>query len=368
MTKKYFGQLNYTLGNEDTSVDLDIIKRLGSKSVFSIAGCGSRALPLLEQCENIVLNDVGPYQLSLSRLRAALYKCQELDYQDFLIFFDFAPYHAQDNSHRRKEIFHQLDLDESDREFFTGVFTEINWSSLLYYGRWERTFQTLNKAIRIILKKDHDKIFSFHDLEEQRKFYHEKFANINWKALLFLLGNKSVFNALLYKGDFIVKNYPESHFEYYKKSFDNLFLNSLARESFFAHLCFHGKVTHCDGNPIEAWESNYNAVKERIKQSEQCFEMVQGNMVELLSSPLYQDQFDYLSLSDVPSYFGGEVEKNFLQEMAPALKSGGVVCMRHYLRRPECDRSGFQDITSDFSELVLREKVGVYRFELLKKL
>jgi len=366
VTKKYFGQLNYTLGNEDTSIDLEIIKRLNSKSVFSIAGCGSRALPLLEQCDNLVLNDVGPYQLALSRLRAALYK--NLSFQDFLLFFDYPPYHSQDNSRRRKEIFYQLDLDENDRDFFLGVFSEIKWASLLYYGKWERTFQTLSKALRIILKKEHDKIFSFHNLEEQREYYYKDFANLNWKALLFLLGNKSVFNALLYKGDFIVKNYPESHFEYYKQSFENLFTHSLARESFFAHLCFYGRVTHSDGNPVEAWEDNFNSVKKKILDSESCFEMVQGNMVELLHSPLYENQFDYFSLSDVPSYFQDDVEKNFLQEISPALKKGGVVCLRHYLRAANCNKEGFKDITSEFSELCLQEKVGVYRFELLQKL
>ncbi len=365
MTKKYFGALNYTLGNEDTSVDLEIIKRLGSKNVFSIAGCGSRALPLLEQCDQIVLNDVGPYQLALSRLRAALYR--DLDFQDFLLFFDYPPYHSQDNSRRRKEIFYKLDLNEQDKDFFFGVFSEIKWNSLLYYGRWERTFQTLSKALRVILKKDHDRIFDFYNLEEQREYYYKNFYNINWKALLFLLGNKSVFNALLYKGDFIVKNYPESHFEYYQKSFENLFTHSLARESFFAHLCFHGRIIHSDGNPVEAWEGNFNAVKSKLSSSESALELVQGNMVELLHSPLYENSFDYLSLSDVPSYFQGDVEKNFLQEMAPSLKKGGVVCLRHYLRKAQCDKSGFKDISDQFSELTLTEKVGVYRFEILQK-
>jgi S-adenosylmethionine-diacylglycerol 3-amino-3-carboxypropyl transferase len=365
VTKKYFRELNYTLGNEDTSIDVEIIKGLNAKDVFSIAGCGSRSLPLLEQCDRIVLNDIGPYQLGLSRLRASLYR--NVSFQDFLLFFDYPPYHSQDNSRRRKEIFYSLDLDIQDKDFFLGVFTEINWDSLLYHGRWEKTFQTLSKAIRIILKKEHDRIFNFYDLEGQKEYFYSTFSNLNWKALIFLLGNKSVFNALLYKGDFITKNYPESHFEYYRQSFENLFTHSLARKSFFAHLCFFGKIIHSDGNPIEAWESNFKAVQNKIKNAEHCVEMVQGNMVELLQSPLYQNQFDYLSLSDVPSYFHGQVEKNFLVDIAPALKKGGVVCMRHYLRRPECNIEGFEDITSEFGDLFLKEKVGVYRFELLRK-
>ena len=46
MAQEYFNQLNYTLGNEDTSIDVEIVKRLGSQSIFSVAGCGSRSFPL----------------------------------------------------------------------------------------------------------------------------------------------------------------------------------------------------------------------------------------------------------------------------------------------------------------------------------
>ncbi|MCR9206553.1 MAG: DUF3419 family protein, partial [Halobacteriovoraceae bacterium] len=262
MVQKYFNQLNYTLGNEDTSIDCEIIKRLGSQSVFSVAGCGSRSFPLLEHCNELHMVDVSEYQLSLCRLRESLYKA--LSFDEYLLFFDFPPFHGQDNSFQRQKIFKSLELESRDRDYFRRVFNELNWGSLLYTGKWERTFQTMSKGLRAILGKDYSKLFTYHHLEDQVHYFENDFNKLRWNSLLFLLGNKSVFNALLYKGDFIEKNVPENHFEYYKGAFDTLFTNNLARESFFAHLCFFGEINHSDGNPIEAKEMNFNRVKEKI--------------------------------------------------------------------------------------------------------
>ena len=279
MVQKYFNQLNYTLGNEDTSIDLEIVKRLGPQAIFNVAGCGSRSFPLLETCHELHMVDISEYQLSLCRLREALYR--HLNFNEFMIFWDFPPFNGQDNSYERKRIFQSLELEEKDREFFRSIFQENHWQSLLYLGKWERTFQTMSHALRLILGKDYKKLFSFHSLDEQREYFKGKFPRKKWNALLFLLGNKSVFNALLYKGDFIEKNVEENHFEYYQNSFDTLFENNLARESFFAHLCFHGKIIHSDGNPIEAKEDNFNQVKDKLLNGA-GIGYHQGDLVSLL--------------------------------------------------------------------------------------
>jgi S-adenosylmethionine-diacylglycerol 3-amino-3-carboxypropyl transferase len=364
MAQAYFNQLNYTLGNEDTAVDVEIIRRLGSKSVFSVAGCGSRSLPLLEVADSVVMGDVSPYQLSLCRLRKGLY--ESLDFEEFLIFFDFPPFHSQDNSYKRKSIFKKLNLSPEDRSYFQEIFQGISWKSLLYIGKWERTFQTMSKALRLIVGKDYSKIFDFHSLDEQKYYFANDFPMMRWKALIFLLGNKSVFNALLYKGDFIVKNAEESHFDYYKNSFDSLFGNNLARNSFFLHLCFFGELIHSDGNPIEACKGNFLKVKESLGSGARA-ETHQGDLVSFLADPKQKEEFDFVGLSDVPSYFSGDLERDFIQTIRPSLNKGGVVCLRNYLRSPEANTEGFEDVTSDFEDIIKLEKVGVYRFQLLRK-
>ncbi len=365
MTQKYFNQLNYTLGNEDTSIDCQIVKDLGCENIFNVAGCGSRSFPLVAEGAHLSMVDISEYQLALCRLREALYR--QLTFNEFLLFLEFPPFDGQDNRHERKRIFRELDLNSRDREFFRGLFVENDWQSLLYLGKWERTFQTMSHGLRLILGKHYSKIFDFYNLEEQVHYFTKKFPRMRWNALLFLLGNKSVFNALLYKGDFIEKNVEEDHFEYYQKSFDQLFNNNLARESFFAHLCFFGKINHSDGNPIEAKEQNFKAVKETLL-SNSIVEYHQGDLVEILAREDHRERYDYIGLSDVPSYFKGEREKSFLQEISPSLKKDGVICLRNYLRIPDCDISGFEDITHRYQELYKQEKVGVYRFKLFQKL
>lgn len=364
MVQKYFNQLNYTLGNEDTSIDLELIKNLESKTVFNVAGCGSRSFPLLEACEELHMVDVSEYQLALCRLREALYK--NLSFNDFMIFWDFPPYNGQDNRYQRKKIFQSLELHDRDREFFRVILQENNWNSLLYLGKWERTFQTMSHALRLILGKSYGDIFKYHTQEEQNDFLRNEFSYRKWNSLLFILGNKSVFNALLYKGDFIEKNIEESHYEYYKKSFDTLFENNLVRESFFAHLCFHGKIIHSDGNPIEAWQDNFFAVKAKLL-AQAPVGYHQGDLVEILGRKDHHDKYDFIGLSDVPSYFKGDTEKNFIQKIKGSLKEGGVICLRNYLRIPQADKTGFTEITHLYNDLYKKEKVGVYRFQLLKK-
>lgn len=364
MAQEYFNQLNYTLGNEDTSIDVEIVKRLGSQSIFSVAGCGSRSFPLLSQCEELHLCDVSFYQLALCRLRESLYR--DLEYEEYLMFFDFPPYDKDNNNSFRKNVFKRINLRTDDREFFNKLFEEINWSSLLYVGKWERTFSLMSKVVRVLMGKNYNEIFKFYDLEDQKSYFYSTFNKWRWKSILFLLGNKSVFNALLYKGDFIEKNINQSHFEFYKTSFEKLFVNNLARESFFSHLCFFGKITHEDGNTIEAKAENYASVKSSMNKGAEI-EYHQSDMISLLESQTFKNRFDYIGPSDVPSYFTGDLEVNFLQRIKNSLKDKGVVCLRNYLRIPNCEEEGFLDITDDFKDLYPLEKVGVYHFKVYQK-
>ena len=42
-----------------------------------------------------------------------------------------------------------------------------------------------------------------------------------------IIGNKKMFNVLLYKGDFVKKNSEKSYFRYYKDAYDHIFENHL---------------------------------------------------------------------------------------------------------------------------------------------
>lgn len=358
MAQKYFHSLNYTLGNEDTTLEVEMIKKLAPKSIFSVCGSGGRSLPLMHtETKHITLCDLSKYQLALAELRLKSYKT--FSHQDFLIFWGYCPYGEADYSRKRKDLFHSLKLTVETKLFFEELFSEINFQSLLYLGKWEKTFKILASICKVLLgEKVIEKLFSFHSIEDQKRYYETEFPQAKWKLVLFLLGNKSVFNALLYKGDFIKKNDPQTHYQYYFSAFDRLFTTVLARESFFLNLCFFGKLKFHEGNPVE---SNLESL-ERIKASKAEVKFLASDMIQHLSSG--EHKYDFLSLSDVPSYFGGDLEKSFLQKIQPSLNPGATVVIRYYLRICDTDISGYKDVTNDYADLVRHEKVQMYKVNI----
>ena len=71
MADKYFNDLNYSLANEDTRLELDLCKTYKPKAILSICGSGGRFLPLLAAGtpKKIVALDLAPQQLHLAEMR-----------------------------------------------------------------------------------------------------------------------------------------------------------------------------------------------------------------------------------------------------------------------------------------------------------
>ena len=92
----------------------------------------------------------------------------------------------------------------------------------------------------------------------------------------------------------------------------------------------------------------------------------QGDVIETAAEAHHP--FDFISLSDVPSYFAPPIEQTYLQRIRAGLTKHGRVVVRYYLRKPErTDRKGLRDITSSFATPIQREKVGVYQIEVFER-
>jgi S-adenosylmethionine-diacylglycerol 3-amino-3-carboxypropyl transferase len=359
MSKKYFTGLNYTLGNEDTSVEIGIVNLVKPKKVFSICGSGGRCLPLVSsETEQLVLSDLSKEQLQLADLRHSTYK--ELEHDDFLKFWGYFPYRDDDNCDFRKKIFYSLDLDPETKSFFEKVFLELNFQSVLYLGKWERTFQILSNINKMLLGSDFDKMMRFDNLHDQISYYQSQFPLLKWKTVIFMLGNKSLFNALLYKGDFIEKNSKLTHFEYYFNAFHRLFTNDLAKNSFFLQLCFYGKIKSFEGVPVEASLDTFVNVKKSIA----AIDYINQDFVSYLAQG--KNKFDFLSLSDVPSYFKGDLERDYLQKIKPALNNNAIVVVRYYLRVSHADLTDYVDVSNDYRSLIDSERVQMYDIRVYK--
>ncbi|NDD93360.1 DUF3419 family protein, partial [bacterium] len=140
----YFSKLNYTLANEDSSLEVALLPEK-TDTILSIAGSGARVVPLLSRSpRRVICADLSESQLALTELRLALVR--EASHAEFLDFLGY-PRSGADRSAMslRKHWIEKLDLRRETREFCKAWLSSQDWQSPIYSGSWEKTFQTLSR-------------------------------------------------------------------------------------------------------------------------------------------------------------------------------------------------------------------------------
>lgn len=348
--QSYFQQLNYTMANEDTSLEYELCRRLGAKHVLSVGGSGARALPFLAlPLETLRIVDVSADQILLIRLK--LKTIRDLSREEAIDFW------THESRSRRDEVFLKLQ-DASKFEAFYRFHSEKNPDiPPLYWGKWEKTFRTFSKLTGLFFsKKIRENLF---ESDRPHAYFKKHIQGVKWNLLLNIVGNRTMFNSLLYKGSFIKKNSPLSYFEYYAQAFERLFHLDV-KKSHFLQLCFCGKVLKEEALPIEFSPEIFQKIKDSLLEPE--FE--QGSIFEREE----ETRYDLISLSDVPSYLSGELEKKYVQTLEENIAPYGVIVNRFYLRSTEnTDIKDFRDITLEHRDIIQRELVQMYQVQLLQK-
>lgn len=358
--EKYFNTLNYTLGNEDTSLELALLPE-NANHVFSVAGSGGRVLPLLAKYPKLVTCvDVVAEQLYLTELR--LESARALNYQEFLSFWGYPPTQAAPED--RQSLFSRIKLSKPAKEFWLSYFGSNQWESILYQGKWEKTFAKLSRINRRIIGSKGSRLFEITNSSEYFEYLKNTFPRKTWSALVRMLGNATVFNAMLYRGSFPVKNMPGSMHNFYMGAFGRLFKQGLARENFFLQLLFFGEIRFSEGSPIECDPNVFAKAKRGLAKAE--INYIHGDLIKAARQA--ETPIEFLSFSDVPSYFQGEVEKTFLQDISSDLAPNALVVIRNYLRTPEgTDLSGYENATEDYREIIDQEKVQMYSIDIFRR-
>lgn len=360
MNKDYFENLNYTLGNEDTTFEYSVLPK-NSYHVFAIAGAGSRILPLLAKYpKNVTCVDVSESQLYLTELR--IESMRAFSYSDYLSFWGYPPFKI--SSSDRKKMFQRIHLSEKAKAFNTLLFERYHWESVLYTGSWEKTFAKLSKLINFSMGKYSKQLFHYTKEEDYQNFIKKEFPKERLSVITSLLGNASVFNALLYKGKFPKKNTPGSMKKFYFDSFNKLLHQDLPRYNFFLQIIFFGKLLYEEGNPVECQEDFYNQIKQGIKNA--SIRYVLGDFIKEMEKANYA--VDFVSFSDISSYFGPEEERNYLQRISNTLSSECILVERRYLHIPQnVNLSGYRDISDAYKKAMQQEKTQMYDIRVLQK-
>ena len=360
MSHGYFSTLNYALGDEDTSVEMGILP-MEQAHVACIAGSGGRMLPLLARKPGMLTCiDISDVQLALTELRVAALRA--LDYEQLVGFLGYPPFCM--SPEERASCFHDLPLAEPARSILQPLFERAGWSPIIYLGKFEQMLMRFSRVIRLLTGRRGRELFDCTTLAEQRAYLEEHFPHGRWKVALFLLGNGTVLNTILYKGEFPRKNIPGSAYAFYARAFAHLFQHTLARDSFFLQLLFLGAVRYPEGNALECRRDVFEQAKQALATTD--IRLVRGDFVELLRAA--PRPVDFFSLSDVPSFLPDVRARSFLQDMRPALSPGARVVTRGHLRVADPDRTGFRAIESRFAELVRAETTQLWHIHVYEHL
>ncbi|NUM59666.1 MAG: DUF3419 family protein [Bdellovibrionaceae bacterium] len=364
MATEYFSSLNYTLANEDTIVEYELLP-MNVDRVFSIAGSGARCLPLLAKNPKVLdIIDMSQEQIYLCELRYE--SMRQLSEAEWLFFMGYrgAIQKLKLEGDSRLELFEKLSLSDKTRSFWLERKNSWIGKGFILLGRWESHFQKLGKIFRDYLQCDFSSIFQAQNLQEQISIYEKEWPRVRWNSFMRILASEYVFNKFLYKGHFSGKEEHRTEqrppYQFIIEEFDRIFRSQLVRKNYFMQILFLGEIRYEEGLPLEA----HSECIQKVKKSTTKLNYHVGNLLELLPKNAY----DFISLSDTISYIPDAAANEILQKLNPQTSRGSQMVIRSFMRKPK------QINTENWS--VLKEKevwahdvdgTGVYEFHIYQK-
>lgn len=364
MAKEYFSDLNYTLSNEDTRIEFELLPE-NAERVFSIAGSGARCLPLIaRQPKYLDVIDMSVSQLYLCELR--LQAMKQLTYEEYLFLLGYrgALQAGGDSGDDREVLFKKLTLSPAAHAYWVERTAGWKTRGFILLGRWESHFQKLGRLFRDVLKCDFSKVFEAQSLEEQIELYETHWPKVRWNSFIRIAASEFVFNKFLYKGHFSGKadhkTEQRAPSQFIMEEFDRIFRTQLVRKNYFMQILFLGRIAYEEGLPLEA----HAATVEAVKNSKTEVRYLHGNLLEELPKHAY----DFISLSDTISYLEQNDANQILQKLNPAMKSGSQMIIRSFMRAPTAiDLNGWEALKEKDLWAQRKDGTGVYQFHIFKK-
>ncbi len=358
---KKFQGLNYTLANEDTALELAVMPK-GAQHILAVGGSGSRVIPLLANGpKEVTIVDLSRQQLLLVKLRLAA--LQEFTHSEYLAFFGLYP---SENHDTRKALFGRLSLDQDAEEYFQGLFRKLNWNSLLYAGSWEKRHARLSKLVSLVMGESVRRLFAFETDEQYQRYLRNNFPGRRLNALLRGLGALLDLFGRMCPNSMPNSNVTESFAEEHLRIVNTLLARGDVRNNFFLQMMLLGRVEFEEGLPLEFDERVFARAKSKV--TETTFHFVRGDVESCIRNS--KRPLDFLSLSNVASYFSVEKERHFLQTIRPYLRAGAGIVSRQYRRNPDAneDRSGYALVNESYKVAIESEKTQIYNTYIYQKL
>jgi len=130
-------------------------------------------------------------------------------------------------------------------------------------------------------------------------------------------------------------------------------------------MLFYGKILDLKGAPFEANPEIYNKMKEGIKSCD--INYFHGEILSIIENKIHTP-IDFISFSDILSYFNEEVETIYLQKIKEKLSPKALTVHRYYLHiNYGLNIEGYKLITKNFQDLINKEKTQIYTIDVYQR-
>lgn len=321
--KRFFSTLRYSFGNEDWKTEREALNLKENDTVLCITASGDRPLNLLlNDCQRIQCVDANPAQNHLLDLKAQAMKY--MDYSSYLAFLGALP------CENRAEILHTLlpHLTPASAMFWKKHAKMIE-KGIIYQGRVERLTTLLAYLFSWMRGKKVNRLFSFENLEEQRKFVKEEWESALLKSIFGFFLNSSLRKMIIedpgLENTAVEIKQGTYIYERHIKSLER----ELAKKNPLLSLLLKGKVSKEAYAPYMT-EEGTRVIKDKID----ALSVHTGDVLKYLES-ISKPTFDAFSLSDVSSYLSHADFVRLLRGMIQTAKPGAKFCLRQFMTAHE---------------------------------
>ena len=346
----YFSGLNYSLANEDSRIERDMV--LEFSTALAVCGSGSRAFSLIhDKLDTLIIVDISSSQIEFARLKWELIR--QLSYEDYLAVMGY----VEATMGHRCKILDTCVWSESTKIYLKSIPKSAIENGLIYSGRWESKLIRLGRWITTLTGHDFRQNFI------EPKSNPQGWPRRRLSFWIYLLANRFILNRFLYKGQ-MVKSNQNGVAEFLIKNFEDCFLKNDPKNYFFQQMLFLGKIEFRPGLPIDVHEDVFLQIK-RFKGT------IEFHVMDL-NRALKNFDFQFGSFSNVPSYFHDSEIGEFETTLSTQFKLGSlkIAVIRSFLKHRSVqhpDLMALVDKTSnDAAEI--KDSTQLYRFQILQKL
>ncbi len=318
---------DFGISQEDALVEHRALKIHDKDSLLCISSAGEVPLNMLALNDiNIKAVDISMNQNFLTSLKMNTIRSLEpVEAAKFLGFFETSREHRKQLYVRVSEFF-----TEEEKLFWVQNIAVIE-NGPVHAARFEKYIAKFNKtALRVIRKKNMDKLFALSSTEEQKEFFDRKIGSFLLKMIFritfhpWIYSNRGISNkGLQYSG---YRNISDFFFS----KFRDFCCSTIARENYYLQFTFYNRILFPEALPEYLTEEGMD----RIRRNHENLDISAMSYKEVLRQ-CKKGEFNKFHLSNIGDWMDKEEYAGLLRLIIEKSSGPGMINARYiYYKHP----------------------------------